>query len=306
MARQSFNAGTAPSGIGGDTNKTINTKWEANFTELYKAMGAVFGGVNSGAPGAVLPTALPIANGGTGATTQVAAAKALLPAAATGQFLKYDGTNWIASADNNTTYSNMSTAEITAGTGTTGRLITPKDLKTAVGTYNAASATIAAAATKLETERKIHGVDFDGTADIDIPAATTTATGVVKLVNDLTTGGTGDALTAEMGKWLFTQFDTGAGEEYLYFKIPNKNNTSQPIIVIIGTMASEIVASNVNMVYFPFAFPNGYPRVFICNGDGVAARNSVISVSQTIQMNGFGWISNINGPTRVNYIAIGV
>lgn len=161
MARQSFNAGTAPSGIGGDTNKTINTKWEANFTELYKAMGAVFGGVNSGAPGAVLPTALPIANGGTGATTQVAAAKALLPAAATGQFLKYDGKNWIASADNNTTYSNMSTAEITAGTGTTGRLITPKDLKTAVGTYNAASAT------KLQTPRKINGIDFDGTQDIN-------------------------------------------------------------------------------------------------------------------------------------------
>lgn len=73
MAKKSFNAGVAPTGIGGDTNRQANTKWESNFTELYKAMGAVVGGVNSGADGAVLPAALPIANGGTGATTAAAA-----------------------------------------------------------------------------------------------------------------------------------------------------------------------------------------------------------------------------------------
>ncbi|MFZ7857228.1 hypothetical protein [Acinetobacter lwoffii] len=74
MARQSFKPGIAPSGVGGDTNRSANTKWEANFTELYKAMGAVLSGANSGAEGAVLPASgLPIANGGTGATTAVAA-----------------------------------------------------------------------------------------------------------------------------------------------------------------------------------------------------------------------------------------
>lgn len=73
MAKKSFNAGVAPTGIGGDSNRQANTKWESNFTELYKAMGAVVGGVNSGADGAVLPAALPIANGGTGATTAEAA-----------------------------------------------------------------------------------------------------------------------------------------------------------------------------------------------------------------------------------------
>ena len=74
MARQSFKPGIAPSGVGGDTNRSANTKWEANFTELYKAMGAVLNSANSGAEGAVLPASgLPIANGGTGATTAAAA-----------------------------------------------------------------------------------------------------------------------------------------------------------------------------------------------------------------------------------------
>lgn len=65
MAKQNFNAGTAPSGVGGDTNRAVNTKWDANFTEVYKALG----GSNNGGTGSVLPTALPIINGGTGATT---------------------------------------------------------------------------------------------------------------------------------------------------------------------------------------------------------------------------------------------
>lgn len=65
MAKQNFNAGTAPSGVGGDTNRAVNTKWDSNFTEVYKALG----GSNNGGTGSVLPTALPIINGGTGATT---------------------------------------------------------------------------------------------------------------------------------------------------------------------------------------------------------------------------------------------
>ena len=74
MARQSFKPGIAPSGVGGDTNRSANTKWEANFTELYKAMGAVLNSANSGAEGAVLPVSgLPVANGGTGATTAATA-----------------------------------------------------------------------------------------------------------------------------------------------------------------------------------------------------------------------------------------
>lgn len=69
MAKKDINLGTQPTGAGGDTNRSANVKINANFTELYKAMGAVLNKANSGAEGAVLPEALPIANGGTGATT---------------------------------------------------------------------------------------------------------------------------------------------------------------------------------------------------------------------------------------------
>ena len=49
----------------------------------------------------------------------------------------YDGTYWVAyfNYNSNTTYSSMTAAEITAGTGTTARTITPANLKTAVQTW---------------------------------------------------------------------------------------------------------------------------------------------------------------------------
>lgn len=179
-----------------------------------------------------------------------------------------------------------------------------QNLQTAIDSIN--NEGNAASATKLQNPRLINNVPFDGTQDINTPTATTTTAGIVQLVNDLTTGGTGNALTAEMGKWLLGQFDTGAGAEFLYFKLPNKNSLTQPIIVILGTMAGEIVAGNSNTVYFPFEFPNGVPRVFVCNGDGIASRNNVISVGQDIRRNAFGWIGNSSGASRANYIAIGV
>lgn len=70
MAKQDINLGTQPTGVGGDTNRSANVKINANFTELYKAMGGSLGGGNE----SVLPASgLPIANGGTGATTAAAA-----------------------------------------------------------------------------------------------------------------------------------------------------------------------------------------------------------------------------------------
>ena len=47
----------------------------------------------------------------------------------------YDGTYWQMVAWNNTTYSSMTDAEISAGTGTTARIITPARLKTAIETW---------------------------------------------------------------------------------------------------------------------------------------------------------------------------
>lgn len=50
--------------------------------------------------------------------------------------LIYDGTYWYVEGWINTTYSSMSEAEITGGTSTTARLITPERLKTAVQTWS--------------------------------------------------------------------------------------------------------------------------------------------------------------------------
>lgn len=68
MAIQTVNLGTAPTGAGGDTFRSGSAKLQANDDELYAALGA---------SGGVLPSALPIGKGGTGATTAAAAAHAL-------------------------------------------------------------------------------------------------------------------------------------------------------------------------------------------------------------------------------------
>lgn len=65
MAKQTINQGTAPTGAGGDTFRSGSAKLQANDDEIYTALGANASGV--------LPSALPIAKGGTGATTAAAA-----------------------------------------------------------------------------------------------------------------------------------------------------------------------------------------------------------------------------------------
>lgn len=62
MAKQTINQGTAPTGAGGDTFRSGSAKLQANDDEIYAQLGANAQGV--------LPVALPIANGGTGATTK--------------------------------------------------------------------------------------------------------------------------------------------------------------------------------------------------------------------------------------------
>lgn len=66
MAKQTINLGTAPTGQGGDTPRSANVKIDANFDELYAALGA------TGSPQA-LPAALPVSKGGTGGATPAAA-----------------------------------------------------------------------------------------------------------------------------------------------------------------------------------------------------------------------------------------
>ena len=51
------------------------------------------------------------------------------------RLLTYNGSYWMLADWNNTTYSGMSASEITAGTSTTNRLISPANLKTAIETW---------------------------------------------------------------------------------------------------------------------------------------------------------------------------
>lgn len=61
MAKQTINQGAAPTGAGGDTFRSGSAKLQANDDEIYSQLGATAQGV--------LPAALPINKGGTGATT---------------------------------------------------------------------------------------------------------------------------------------------------------------------------------------------------------------------------------------------
>ena len=65
MAKQTINQGTAPTGAGGDTFRSGSAKLQANDDEIYAQLGATAQGV--------LPAALPLNKGGTGATTEAAA-----------------------------------------------------------------------------------------------------------------------------------------------------------------------------------------------------------------------------------------
>lgn len=65
MAKQTINQGTAPTGAGGDTFRSGSAKLQANDDEIYAQLGATAQGV--------LPAALPVSKGGTGATATAAA-----------------------------------------------------------------------------------------------------------------------------------------------------------------------------------------------------------------------------------------
>jgi len=77
MAKQTINLGTAPTGAGGNTFRSGSAKLQANDNELYAQLGANAEGV--------LPDALPLNKGGTGAT-KAAQARANLGAIGVGEY----------------------------------------------------------------------------------------------------------------------------------------------------------------------------------------------------------------------------
>jgi hypothetical protein len=83
MVQKLINLGTAPSGTGGDTNRSANVKCNENFTELYVKMAGK--GANSDITSLLgLTTPLSVSQGGTGGK-DAAQARSSLRAAANGK-----------------------------------------------------------------------------------------------------------------------------------------------------------------------------------------------------------------------------
>lgn len=95
MAKQTWNPGTAPTGVGGDTPYSANTKHQYNANELYAHCGADAAGN--------LPDAQPVTKGGTGATSAAGARTNLginiEPATGVMRYKSSDGTKWIYISD---------------------------------------------------------------------------------------------------------------------------------------------------------------------------------------------------------------
>lgn len=186
-------------------------------------------------------------------TTDVAG---LVPArigAEESKYLREDGT-WV--TPTNTTYTELTAATANDGTETTAKLISASVLKTAIQTHVTAPTTItgnAESATKLETARKINGIDFNGTADITItdstkaplssptlvgtpraPTATVTTntaqvatTAFVQAVNKADTGSAATAIKLKTARTIGgVPFDGTTNIDLLGVNIPGNQNTA--------------------------------------------------------------------------------
>lgn len=119
---------------------------------------------------------LPIANGGTGQTTQQAAMDALAGTQSAGKYLRSDGTH--------TTLTSIPSGDIpTLNQNTTG------------------------SAAKLTTARTINGVSFDGTSNITITDSTKTT----KVTQTLTSGSTSYTVVHALGTDVIVQVQDNAG-----------------------------------------------------------------------------------------------
>lgn len=110
--------------------------------------------------------------------------------------------------------------------------------------------------------------------DAELKKASTTQAGIIQVVNDLITGGTDKALTAEQGKVFFEMFSGGTN----YFKIPNSSNSLKPWIIQMGISAVIPSGSTPTETTFPFAFPNA------CAG-AVATYSNVLSPNSAVTVN---------------------
>lgn len=185
-----------------------------------------------------LQTARTVTVGSTGKTFDGSANVAytvneILPTATSGQFLKFDGTNWVAAADNNTTYSEMSQAEANTGTATTSRVITAAVLKGAIQTHAPVQTSVtgnAATATTLATARTINGTSFNGSANI-----TTANWGTART---LTIGSTGKSVDGSANvSWTLAEIGAAAAS-HTHAYLPTSGGTLSGNLSVTGTITA--------------------------------------------------------------------
>ena len=112
-------------------------------------------------------------------------------------------------------------------------------------------------ATKVASAKQVKILQDNKLELEDLKDASTEQKGITQLVNDLTTGGTDKALTAEQGKLMLSMFANSLTLNG-YVKIPNPANLSKPLILQWGCAVKAGATMNIT---FPIAFPNSVFQV---------------------------------------------
>ena len=218
-------------------------------------------------------TAKPILRYGTSApSTSVASSWA----AGTVVLMIYEGTNWrICSYKDNTTYSEISVANITNLTGSSAALITGRRFKSAFDANTEAGA----AATTNYTTANIKNI-IESTAD---PGTTTAPNGTLWLkYGDSTLPTMADYVVEQHvaaspeDNWSWTKWNSGKAECWIAKKFSN---------VAVTTTWGTCYSANLGSVTFPFTFVTTassakFPTV-ICSAKSTSARGWIIENTNT-------------------------
>lgn len=145
-------------------------------------------------------------------------------------------------------------------------------------------------ATKVASAKQVKILQDNKLELEDLKDASTEQKGITQLVNDLTTGGTDKALTAEQGKLMLSMFANSLTLNG-YVKIPNPANLGKPFILQWGEWSATT-----SSVTFPIAFPT-----------------ACLCAVSTAKSNSYGGISSVtqaamNLPTATGasrFIAVG-
>lgn len=130
--------------------------------------------------------------------------------------------------------------------------------------------------------------------------ASTTQKGITQLINDLTTGGTSKALTAEQGKLLFGMFTGGNN----YFRIPNPSDPAKPWLIQCLTSGSVPSGSSQTLSY-PVTFPNSVMQVFASLSGGIPNQSYTPGLSSTNSQITVGHFASVGAAAAYFILAIG-